>query len=414
MKKILATTYALNPFKGSEEGIGWHFTLQIAKFNNVVAVTRVNNKEAVDRYIRTHPEIKLLSDRIEFIYFDWPGWMLFWKKGPYLSMIYYYAWQFSVALKMWKRRKEFDIVHNLSFHNDWTPSFLWLLGKPMVWGPIGHHPKIPKAFLTNTYGRFAWIKDRMIWATKKMFWGCDPFLKITRRKAAVIIVTNSEVKKALKSYKDKLVVMPNVASVSNRGNKNGAAAHKFIVLSIGRFVPLKGFDMVIRSFSYAYHHHFCEKQKAIAQLVLIGKGEQEPFLKELIEQENINDAVKFISWLPQEELTRYYRDASVFFFPSHEGSGTVVTEAMSYGIPVLCFDNSGPGELVHPESLLKVPYASYQSSVQRFAGKLFRLIEHPFFREKESKLSLKRFDNYLDWELRGEVLNTIYNSILVA
>ena len=414
MKKILATAYAMNPFKGSEESLGWHFALQIAKFNTVVVVTRANNKEAIDRYLPSHPELKHLCNRIEFIYFDWPRWMLFWKKGPYLSMIYFYAWQFSVALKMWKRRKEFDIVHNLTFHNDWTPSFLWLLGKPMVWGPIGHHPKIPKAFIVNPYGRFPWIKDRMIWMTKKMFWRCDAFLKITRQKAAVIIVTNSEVKEALKSYKNKLLVMPNVASSRNQSIKNGNAAHKFIILSVGRFVPLKGFDIVIRSFSYAYHHHFSEQQKSTAQLVLIGKGGQENFLKDLAKRENISDAVKFISWLPKEEVTRYYEGASVFFFPSHEGSGTVVTEAMSYGLPVLCFDTSGPGELVHPESLLKVPYSSYQSSVQNFAEKLYRLNEHPSFREKEARLSLQRFDNYLDWELRGEILNTIYNSILVA
>src|SRR6185295_8632603 len=156
MKKILATAYALDPFKGSEEGMGWHFTLQIAKFNRVVVVTRVNNKEAIERYIESHPELKELSNRIEFIYFDWPRWMNFWKKGPFLSMIYFYAWQISVAVKVWKRRDEFDIVHNLNFHNDWTPSFLWILGKPMVWGPVGHHPRIPKAFITNSYGRFSW------------------------------------------------------------------------------------------------------------------------------------------------------------------------------------------------------------------------------------------------------------------
>lgn len=414
MKKILATAYALDPFKGSEEGMGWHFTLQIARFNNVVVVTRKNNKEAVDTYLASHPELKSLSDRIEFIYFDWLKWMIFWKKGPFLSMIYFYAWQISVALKIWKRRKEFDIVHNLNFHNDWTPSFLWILGKPMVWGPIGHHPKIPKAFITNAYGRFSWIKDRTLWAAKKMFWWCDPFLKITRQKAAVIIAMNSDVKEALKSYQNKSVVMPSVASARDRGHTNGKDIHKFTVLSAGRFVPLKGFDIVIRSFAHAYHHHFSEKQKSTAQLILIGKGDQENFLKELVKEENIGGAVKFISWLPKDELAHYYQHASVFFFPSHEGAGMVVAEAMNYGLPVLCFDNSGPGQLVHPESALKVPYHSYKSAVLNFAEKLHRLNSQPSFREKESQLSLKRFDNYLDWELRGEQLNTIYNSILVA
>src|SRR6185295_14682765 len=125
-----------------------------------------------------------------------------------------------------------------------------------------------------------------------------------------IIAMNSDVKKTLNGYQNKSVVMPSVASVRDQGHTNGIHAHKFIVLSAGRFVPLKGFDIVIRSFAYAYHHHFSEKQKSAAQLVLIGKGDQENFLKELVRHENIQDAVKFISWLPKDELASYYQGAS--------------------------------------------------------------------------------------------------------
>ena len=39
-KTILATAYAINPYKGSEDGMGWNFVLQIAKFNRVIALTR--------------------------------------------------------------------------------------------------------------------------------------------------------------------------------------------------------------------------------------------------------------------------------------------------------------------------------------------------------------------------------------
>ena len=52
-------------------------------------------------------------------------------------------WQLGLALWLRRRRldEDVDVVHNLNFHNDWTPSFLWLLGRPLVWGPIGHHPR---------------------------------------------------------------------------------------------------------------------------------------------------------------------------------------------------------------------------------------------------------------------------------
>lgn len=76
--KILATTYAVNPFKGSEDGMGWNFIYQIARFNFVTAVTRENNREAIEKFMIENPDP--VYQRIRFLYFDLPYWMRFWKR----------------------------------------------------------------------------------------------------------------------------------------------------------------------------------------------------------------------------------------------------------------------------------------------------------------------------------------------
>ena len=48
-KTIVATCYAINPYKGSEDAMGWNFVIQIARFNKVYAVTRENNKTAIEK-----------------------------------------------------------------------------------------------------------------------------------------------------------------------------------------------------------------------------------------------------------------------------------------------------------------------------------------------------------------------------
>jgi len=50
-----------------------------------------------------------------------------------------------------KQKITYDIVHNINFHNDWTPSYLHQLNKPFVWGPIGHHSKIPRQYLEKVF-----------------------------------------------------------------------------------------------------------------------------------------------------------------------------------------------------------------------------------------------------------------------
>ena len=141
MKTILATTYAVNPYKGSEDGMGWNYVLQIAKNNKVIAITRENNQKAIEKYMDEHPNV--LYKNIAFLYFDLPYWMRWWKKGGRGAMLYYWMWQKGVIGFVTKQNLTFDIAHNLNFHNDWTPSYLWKLGKPFVWGPVGHHPLIP-------------------------------------------------------------------------------------------------------------------------------------------------------------------------------------------------------------------------------------------------------------------------------
>jgi hypothetical protein len=167
MKTILATAYAINPYKGSEDGMGWNFILQIARFQNVIAITRENNKAYIDKYMEEHPHADY--SKIQFLYFDLPYWMRFWKKGSRGAMLYYLLWQKAIIPFIKKQALHFDIVHNLNFHNDWTPSYLWKLNKPFVWGPIGHHPLIPKQYL-QAYAFKHVIKDRLTWLVKKYFW----------------------------------------------------------------------------------------------------------------------------------------------------------------------------------------------------------------------------------------------------
>lgn len=415
MKTILVTAYAVNPYKGSEEGMGWHFIRQIARFHRVIAVTRANNAPFIRQFMAEHPEDRALYDRIEFRYFDWPRWMICWKRGPLLSMVYYYGWQLTVALWLLRKRLPADIVHNLNFHNDWTPSFLWILGKPMVWGPVGHHPAIPGDVLRTVYGKSNWYKDKGLWWMKQLFWRADPFLRLTVRKADKILCMNSTVASRLQQVPDRCMIVPSVASTRLASGTPDrwdlfSENRKFQVLSVGRMVPLKGFDLTIRSYA-RFYHSLPPADRERAELVLIGSGPSLQRVKQWIEEEGIGSCTHLIPWMPKERLEDFYRSASVFLFPSHEGAGMVVAEAMSHGLPVICLDNAGPGQFVPPYSALRIPYTTYADTVCRLAGRLGYLFTSPKRRWMESQWCLERFNEQFDWNVRGEQLRAIYTSL---
>ncbi len=409
LPKILITAYAVNPYKGSEDGTGWNMIAQIAKHNNTIAITRKNNQPAIEKYIAENnlPQ----ADQLNFEYFDLPYWMRFWKKGGRGALLYYYLWQIGIVFFILRKKIKFDLIHQLNFHNDWTPSFLWMLGKPLVWGPIGHHPSIPKKYLIQSAGKAAYYLDQLKWWTKKGFWTFDPFLKITKWRAKKIITINSSVQKVLNFSNEKEVRLPAVASQNIQMTNKKNVDDKFNVLSIGRFVPLKGFDMTIQSFAHFYHQQTEEGQSRL-QLTLIGKGPEKNKLQRLAEKNGVAHAVKFIDWMTRTELDEYFQSSAVFLFPSHEGAGMVVPEALSFGLPVLCYDNIGPGEFVNSKCGMRVAYSTPEESVVRFSNNLNILFSEAEVLENLSIGAKQHFKNEFTWAKKGEVISQSYLDVL--
>jgi len=405
MITVLITAYAVHPHKGSEDGMGWNMILQAAAQHKVIAVTRINNRPAIEAYTAAHPSSVLLAN-ITWLYFDWPKWLISWKKGPLMSMIYYYLWQFTLALWLIPHSKEADLVHNLNFHNDWTPSFLWLLRKPFIWGHVGHHNKIPKQFLVVQYGYGAYFKDRFLWVLKHLFWYGDPFLWICKKKAAITICMSVDAVKKLR-LKSNYIIHPSVAADRVRISDHNSRDNSINIISIGRFVPLKGFDLTIRSFAIFYKTLTSEQQSRVS-LTLAGSGPTENMLRLIAKEEKIAHAVRFVKWLPKEEIEKLYSSATVFLFPSHEGAGMVVAEALSFSLPVICLQNTGPGNMVPPETSLIVPADSYWKTVYALSQKLQQIFWKPALLQHEKKLAASHHQQLFEWKVRGQMLNNVY------
>jgi glycosyltransferase involved in cell wall biosynthesis len=412
MKTVLITAYAVNPYKGSEDGMGWNFILQAARFQKVIAVTRRNNGPHIARYLTDNPDVAALATGVEFRYFDLPAWTRWWKKGPLLSLIYFYMWQLGLALWLRRQLLTVDLVHNLNFHNDWTPSFLWLLGRPLVWGPIGHHPPIPSSHLAQ-YGPVAFVKDRLIGSLKHVFWAIDPFLRVTRWASGRVLCMNSAVAPRLGLPASRYEIMPSVAVDLPDAPADRLLKTDFTVMIAARMVPLKGFDMVILAFA-KFYHALPPAEQAHARLLLIGSGPEESRLHQLIKDNKLTTCTMHRPWLDRQELLNLYREASVFFFPSHEGAGMVVAEAMSYGVPVLCYQNEGPGELAPAASSLKVPYRSFNQNIADFAEHLSWLHDSPPLLAAEAALSRRHVAQHHTWERRGQQLQRVYQQTLAA
>lgn len=402
MKRILITAYDINPYRGSESATGWNFVWQASRLNQVVAITRLNNREHIERYIGEH---SLDVTNIDFIYYDLPYILRFWKKGSRGALFYFYLWQMSIPFLVWGDRYEFDIVHSLNFHADWTPSFLWVLGRPFVWGPINHNEPIPKKYIKTS----VFFKDRLKFILKLLFWNLDPFLYICKKKAKVILCGNRSVVKRLRILGEKAVILSQVGvDLPIVINSRKSVAKSFTVLTAGRMIDIKSFDLAIKAFSKFLKR--TSLHNVDIKLLLVGNGELFPALQDLAIELGIQNNLIFTGWVEKVQMPIYYSEADVFLFTSHEGAGMVVAEAQSYGVPVICFNNYGPGETVTDISSIRVPYRDYHASITDFSEALEKLYLDRNYLNSLSNGAIE-LSMAQSWDSKGNAIAEVYEQI---
>ena len=409
-KTILITAYAVNPFKGSEDGTGWNISKELAKENIVHIITRKNNQKEIDRYLFENKDP--IHDNMSFHYYDLPWIMMFWKKklGERGYVLYFYLWQLFLPLFVKLNKIKFDLAHALNFHSDSHPQFLWALGKPVFWGPIGHHPLVPKNYLKGVYGQNSYFKDRLYNIVKYIMRNFDPFYYISKWTAKRIFVINSGVNKSIKAKSNKIIVLPAVANRVVNKNEKKIEEDIFTVLAVGRFVYMKGFDITIRSFSKFYKTLKISEQQKV-KLKLVGKGEELTLMESIIKEEGIEDVVEIIHWVEKKEMKNIYLSSSVFCFGSHEGAGMVIPEALSYGLPIICFDNYGPGELCDSSCAIKITYGTYQNSINEFSQALKDLFHNVEKKQNYSNAAKIYSQENFHWASKAQTINNAYSLV---
>ena len=399
MKNVLATAYDVNPYKGSESGTGWNFAHQISLYNNVTLVTRKNNRQEIERYIN---ENKINRDNLKVEYFDLNKFILKFKKGEFLSFIYFNLWQFFLAMKYFKRRADFDFVHSINFHSDHVPTFLWLLKKPLIWGPLSHNEAVPREILRDN---IAFLKDRLGFLIKRFRWNFDPFLRLAVARSTIILGSRSQVKTRLRINNKKFRFLSTISSDLNE--KKSYHKKDIEILFVGRLVKIKAVHIAILAFN-----DFLQKNKNIrARFTIIGGGPETDNIKKLINKLNLKSNVELVSWIDKSELSNYYSRSSLFIFPSYEGGGAVVAEALSYSIPVIINSEGGASEIVNNSCSLKI---NHSKNIKKMISDYSTAISQISFSENYENYALNSrliFEKEIQWNAKGIKMAKIYNSI---
>ncbi|MDX8402804.1 MAG: glycosyltransferase [Mariprofundaceae bacterium] len=167
------------------------------------------------------------------------------------------------------------------------------------------------------------------------------------RSDALIALTHAEMDDHLKlgvGSAEQWHVIPSgvdVSSISKRVEEIRAGreeSYRWAAVSVGRLVPVKGMDRLIRAWA-----EVC-KQRSDARLAIIGDGGERNMLELLVSELGIKETVYFAGWT---DPLPYLATARCFALLSHnEGMGRAVVEAFAASLPCVVSDVCGLSELV--------------------------------------------------------------------
>ncbi|MDF1839020.1 MAG: glycosyltransferase, partial [Planctomycetota bacterium] len=291
----------------------------------------------------------------------------------------------------------------LTFASSWIGSGLASLDLPFVWGPVGQHPRVPDDAILGSDISF---RAREVCKTRVRGAGShSPLLQSTLENADVILSLGQEFQHRIPleyQYKTVHMLAAGVDSfdIKSLDFERGKTLE---ILFAGRLTDLKGVRLAMEAFGKLRY------RQPLTRLTFVGDGERRRWLQNRTQELGLGDAVRILGQISQKKVLEQMRSADMFLFPSFEGGGMVVLEAMASGLPVVCLDRGGPGEMVAHNNGVSVPYRDFDDASESLAMAMEVLLKDDKLRKHVAKNGAKWVQHTATWEAKGESLEWIYN-----
>lgn len=376
---VLLSAYACNPSYGGEDGFGFHWTWQTAQQGHRVwCLTNPAGEADIKEYLTQH-SAEIPNGRLQFTYVRVPNWVEFlyrWQFGVYL---HYLVWQF-LAWRVARRldaQVNFDWVHHATFGSLQMGSWMWRLGKPLIFGPVGGGQRAPKAFkqyLPN------WFKaETMRNAVGWLLMHLDPNVRQTLRHASVVLATNSETADLARRMGARRVELfldsglPEDFFLQDYHVRQPQPTLR--LLWVGRFFPRKALQLVLEALGQV-------SKQVQFHLTIIGFGEQEALLPGWLTEYGLDQHVTWRGQQPWPQVREALLEHDAFMFGSLRDSfASQFLEAMASGLPIITLDHQGAHDFIPDSAGLKVPVTTPAATAAALARAVEYFYHHPTERE---------------------------------
>jgi glycosyltransferase involved in cell wall biosynthesis len=244
--------------------------------------------------------------------------------------------RFCRSLRDTFRERQLDLVHS---HN-WGTLVETAVATRLA-GDIVHVHSERGTVLGGSTAKSLWRRKINSWILRKTLEHCDAVLAVDDSVAGRVAAASG-------FRQERIQVIPNGvpqppcadrAEARSRIRRTlGIGPEETLVCSLGRLVPVKGFDLLISAVALA------RPQCPQLHLVLVGDGALEEQLRSQARREGVDRVIHFVG--RQSQVGDWLAASDVFVNSSRsEGMSQAIVEAMTFGLPLVVTDVGGNARL---------------------------------------------------------------------
>jgi glycosyltransferase involved in cell wall biosynthesis len=412
-KKILISAYAISPVKGSEFGSAWNTVVNLAPQHELWVLYGISDDHLGDtqtmRGFLNENEIAnvhfmevqpgLLAKTINLLNKAGLGWFFYFA---------YYLWQkeaFKQAQELLKT-VDIDVVHQLGPIGYREPGFLWKLGKPMVWGPIGGMMVIDQRLLRNK-PLLTQIKFNLKNIINNIQLGYSLRIRKAFEQADVLIsATTAGQHTILSRFSRESYHLPDTSFVGSiRLDETKFSNTNVQLVWSGSHIERKNPGLCLDALAAVKQRNWT--------LNMLGSGPLITALKKKAADLGLTDNIIWHGHLNRTEAVKVMAASHLHIITSiAEDNPAVVFEAMSCGVPSLTINHHGMGDVINHENGIKVSVNEYPVLVQDIADNLNRLFENPGQLKTLAYTTVIRAAAF-GWDKRLAMLNRVYDEAIM-
>lgn len=184
--------------------------------------------------------------------------------------------------------------------------------------------------------------------------------------------------------------------------KLGIPADQTILLYVGRIAKEKNLPTLLEAVSLVF------RKFGSARLWMVGDGPFRAECAEIVRKLGIGDRVRFVGFVPREEVDRFYSASDLFVFSSiTETQGLVVQEAMQYGLPAVVAIGGGAGaSIIDGENGFLVTHEA-----EAIAESVLRILGDPNLHAKLAAGARRSVQAYTSAQMAGRVID-VYREVI--